>query len=301
VDFTGTFLAPAEQITPQLGFGTEKSTMKMLRWGYVYSLLALALLCAAVAPRQASAAIYTASLTSNWTITGFSMPGAPPGFGISQPDGLVVAGSGDTSFLESNVLGGTTVLHDEQANIVAASALDMVEGDLIQLITTASGTAPNQGDRTESVASAWGQMTFTNESTQNVAFSVLFSVQYDYSLSTTTATSLEDAEAFAYLHLFEDLSVPDTWLEVSTRVQGGVDSDPPGETYAFDVILTPNQTRSLSLEISAGGFAEYRIDNSGGGSGDNDPNAVPEPSTIAIWSLFGVVGLTVGAIRRRRK
>jgi len=46
---------------------------------------------------------------------------------------------------------------------------------------------------------------------------------------------------------------------------------------------------------AGGGFHPYGIDNLNWTSA-----AVPEPSTIVIWSLLGALGITFGRLRRRK-
>jgi hypothetical protein len=279
--------------------------MKLLRWEYVYSLLALALVCTAAAPNQARAAIYTASMTSTWTITGFIEPmgGSDPIVGITRPDGLIISASADASGSE-DFSGGVApddgdASYSAIADILAVSPGDLQNGDSISIDLMAEGSALIPGTEATSDASAMTLISFTNGSAAQMEFAVTFEIDYAYALTTGISSADEDAEASVTFSLFEDPQTP--WLAFETIVRGGAGQSDSDQLPLY-VNLLPDETRTVYLNTSVSGFAKYApADNGGGGgSGNNDPNAVPEPSTIAIWSLFGVVGLAVGAVRRRR-
>lgn len=272
--------------------------MKMLRWGYAYSLLALAL-CVTAAPRHANAAIYASSLNATWTITSLEINvlGTIP----TPNDALDIVGDAfqDDGFSGFLTDGAGDAEFNVTTNIIG-SASEMNVGDSIQLGASATGEALSAVSSASSEAMAVGSLDFSNPfPAGDLEVTVQLDLNYSYDLLAEALTSEESAQAGFEIKLFDATS---TLFSNSILGQAPLDNDGGGPfSYSFE--LGGGQSRELFLSAYAHGSASF-VDpnNSGGGpGGNNDPNAVPEPSTIAIWSLFGIVGLTVGAIRRRRK
>jgi hypothetical protein len=274
--------------------------MKMLRWGYVHPLLAFALLFL-VAP-NVNAAIYSSHIEAKWKIS--SLEVEVLGTFIAPTDAVdITANAYQDDDFSGSVIEGLGTASFGTVTTVIGDPEDMDVDNLISLEASASGDAPSAVSSASSEAMAVGSLSFFNPFQPSQDSDLLVTVEldllYSYELSADALTADESAEAGVEIKIFDDTSTI-----FSNTVFGQApfsDSDAP-DLFTYSFILGGRESRELFLSTSAYGAASFAAsDNSGGGpGGSDDPAAVPEPSTIAIWSLFGVVGLTVGAVRRRR-